>query len=124
MIPCKMSCHKEYTCAKCIRGSLLLYHFKSLESNIYLLIDFINLHIQFQKETSSKMYTPFLNWILLTIWTICAFRVLNPQRCPIQKCKKIYLKEKETYIHFEFCLYQRWIVGVNESVFEMLNINI
>ena len=33
-------------------------------------------------------------------------------------------KEKETHIHFEWHLYQRYIVCVNESVFEMLNIHI
>ena len=26
------------------------------------------------------MYTPFLNRIELTTWTICAFRVLNPRQ--------------------------------------------
>ena len=36
----------------------------------------------------------------------------------------IYWKEKETHIHFEEYLYQRYIVCVNESVFEMLNIHI
>ena len=30
-----------------------------------------------QKVTSTKMYTPLFYQILLTIWTICAFRVLN-----------------------------------------------
>ena len=33
-----------------------------------------------QIETSTKMYTPFFNRIKLTIWTICAFRVLNPRQ--------------------------------------------
>ena len=31
--------------------------------------------LQIQIETSTKMYTPFLNRIKLTTWTICAFRV-------------------------------------------------
>ena len=34
--------------------------------------------VEIQIETSTKMYTPFLNRIELTTWTICAFRVLNP----------------------------------------------
>ena len=31
-------------------------------------------------ETSTNMFTPFLNLIKLTTWTICAFRVLNPRQ--------------------------------------------
>ena len=36
--------------------------------------------VEIQIETSTKMYTPFFNRIKLTIWTICAFRVLNPRQ--------------------------------------------
>ena len=36
--------------------------------------------VKIQIETSTKMYTPFLNRIKLTTWTICAFRVLNPRQ--------------------------------------------
>ena len=36
----------------------------------------------------------------------------------------LYWKEKETHIHFECYLYQRCIVCVKESVFEMLNIHV
>ena len=35
--------------------------------------------VEIQIETFTKMYTPFLNRIELTTWTICAFRVLNPR---------------------------------------------
>ena len=35
---------------------------------------------EIQKETSTKMYTQFFNWIKLTIWFICAFRVPNPRQ--------------------------------------------
>ena len=35
---------------------------------------------QIQIETSTKMYTPFFYRNKLTIWTICAFRVLNPRQ--------------------------------------------
>ena len=35
---------------------------------------------------------------------------------------KLYWKEKETHIHFEYYLYQRCIVCVNESVFENIHI--
>ena len=38
-----------------------------------------------QIETSTKMYTPFFNRIKLTIWTICAFRVLNPHQWSLAK---------------------------------------
>ena len=31
------------------------------------------------------MYTPFLNRIKLTIWIICAFRVLNPHQWSLAK---------------------------------------
>ena len=36
----------------------------------------------------------------------------------------IYWKEKGTHIHFECFLYKRYILFVNESVFEILNIHI
>ena len=36
--------------------------------------------LKIQIETSTKIYTPFLNRIELTTWTICAFRVLNPRQ--------------------------------------------
>ena len=36
--------------------------------------------VEIQIETSIKMYTPFLIGLTLTIWTICAFRVLNPRQ--------------------------------------------
>ena len=36
--------------------------------------------VEIQIETSTKMYTPFLNRIEWTTWTICAFRVLNPRQ--------------------------------------------
>ena len=38
----------------------------------------IHAKYEIQIETSTKMYTPFFNRIKLMIWTICAFRVLNP----------------------------------------------
>ena len=40
------------------------------------------------KETSTKctkMYTPFYYGFFLTIWTICAFRVLNPRQWSLAK---------------------------------------
>ena len=36
--------------------------------------------VEIQIETSTKMYSPFLNRIQLMTWTICAFRVLNPSQ--------------------------------------------
>ena len=36
--------------------------------------------VEIQIATSTKMYTPFLNRIKLTTWTICAFGVLNPRQ--------------------------------------------
>ena len=36
--------------------------------------------VEIKKETSTKMYTPFSNQIELKIWTICAFRALNPRQ--------------------------------------------
>ena len=36
--------------------------------------------VEIHKETSTKMYTPFLNRIELTTWTIYAFRVLTPRQ--------------------------------------------
>ena len=36
--------------------------------------------VEIQIETSTKMYTPFFIGIELTIWTRCAFRVLNPRQ--------------------------------------------
>ena len=36
--------------------------------------------VEIQIETSTKMYTPFFNRNKLTIWTICAFRVLNSRQ--------------------------------------------
>ena len=43
---------------------------------------------QIQIDTSTTMYTPFLNRIKLTTWTICTFRVLNlSQTCCIKKLK-------------------------------------
>ena len=35
--------------------------------------------VEIQKETSTKMYTPFSIGLNL-IWTICAFRVMNPRQ--------------------------------------------
>ena len=40
---------------------------------------------QIQIETSTKMYTQFLIGLKLTIWTICAFRVLNPRQRSLAK---------------------------------------
>ena len=34
--------------------------------------------VEIKKETSTKMYTPF-------IWTICAFRVMNPRQWSLAK---------------------------------------
>ena len=41
--------------------------------------------VEIQIETSTKMYTPFFNRIKWTIWTICAFRVLNPHQWSLAK---------------------------------------
>ena len=41
--------------------------------------------VEIQIETSTKMYTPFFKRIKLTIWTICAFRVLNPRQWSLAK---------------------------------------
>ena len=38
-----------------------------------------------QIETSTKMYTQFLNRNKLTIWTIGAFQVLNPHQWSLAK---------------------------------------
>ena len=35
--------------------------------------------VEIQKETSTEMYTPFSIGLNL-IWTICAFRVMNPRQ--------------------------------------------
>ena len=35
--------------------------------------------VEIQKETSTKMYTPFKSGLNLK-WTICAFRVPNPRQ--------------------------------------------
>ena len=40
---------------------------------------------QFKRCFYYKMYTTFLNRIQLTIWTICAFRVLNPRQWSLAK---------------------------------------
>ena len=44
--------------------------------------------VEIQIETSTKMYTTFLNRIKLTIWTICAIRVLNPRQWSLAKHAK------------------------------------
>ena len=41
--------------------------------------------VQIYKDTVTKMYTPFLIGIKLTIWTICAFRVLNFRQWSLAK---------------------------------------
>ena len=43
------------------------------------------IYVNIQIETSTKMYTPFLIGLKLTIWTICAFRVLNPLQWSLAK---------------------------------------
>ena len=41
-----------------------------------------------QIETSTKMYTPFLNRIELTTWTICAFFIFESRYCSLVKLPK------------------------------------
>ena len=69
--------------------SLICHVFRTRISNITpsfsLTLNCWNSHVRYnvyeiQIETSIEMYTPFLNQIELTTWTICAFRVLNPRQ--------------------------------------------
>ena len=59
------------------RGQL---HFIVFELSISYNTDIHICVISIQKETSSKNVYTILNRIKFIIWTICAFRVLNPRQ--------------------------------------------
>ena len=78
-LPCLYSTfHLEYPLVLSRFYSNTPWYFLDFTCNLFQ-VDY-GFALQIQIETSTKMYTPFLNRIELTTWTICAFRVLNPRQ--------------------------------------------
>ena len=98
-----------YTCSSVISESVF-YHFIDKMDVAYTSF---NVNVSIWKETSTNMLTPFLR-----IWTICAFRVLNPHQLFLAKqrsfkrlcptcaktswCQKAYLVNPQFTISINF----------------------